>query len=51
MPALTTFVGRAGEARMLVLDNCEHVLGAAAELCGFMLPTVNDLTVLATASP
>jgi non-specific serine/threonine protein kinase len=34
---------------LLVLDNCEHVLGAAAELCGFLLPAADDLTVLATS--
>jgi predicted ATPase/DNA-binding CsgD family transcriptional regulator len=34
---------------LLVLDNCEHVLNAAAELCGFLLPAADDVTVLATS--
>jgi predicted ATPase/DNA-binding CsgD family transcriptional regulator len=34
---------------LLVLDNCEHVLGAAAELCGHLLPAADDVTVLATS--
>jgi predicted ATPase/DNA-binding CsgD family transcriptional regulator len=34
---------------LLVLDNCEHVLDAAAELCGFLLPAADDVTVLATS--
>jgi predicted ATPase/DNA-binding CsgD family transcriptional regulator len=34
---------------LLVLDNCEHVLGAAAELCGALLPAADDVRVLATS--
>ena len=34
---------------LLVLDNCEHVLGAAAELCACLLPAADDVTVLATS--
>jgi predicted ATPase/DNA-binding CsgD family transcriptional regulator len=34
---------------LLVLDNCEHVLSAVAELCGFLLPAADDVTVLATS--
>jgi predicted ATPase/DNA-binding CsgD family transcriptional regulator len=34
---------------LLVLDNCEHVLDAAAELCGSVLPAADDVTVLATS--
>jgi predicted ATPase/DNA-binding CsgD family transcriptional regulator len=34
---------------LLVLDNCEHVLGAVAELCGALLMAADDLTVLATS--
>jgi predicted ATPase/DNA-binding CsgD family transcriptional regulator len=34
---------------LLVLDNCEHVLGAAAELCGYLLSAADDVTVLATS--
>jgi predicted ATPase/class 3 adenylate cyclase/DNA-binding CsgD family transcriptional regulator len=34
---------------LVVLDNCEHVLGAAAELCAGLLAACDDLTVLATS--
>jgi len=34
---------------LMVLDNCEHVLGAAAELCGALLPAADDIRVLATS--
>jgi non-specific serine/threonine protein kinase len=34
---------------LLVLDNCEHVIGAAAELCGGLLAAADDLQVLATS--
>src|SRR5262249_37582663 len=34
---------------LLVLDNCEHVLGGVADLCGSLLPIADDLTVLATS--
>ena len=34
---------------LVVLDNCEHVLGAAAELCGALLPAADDVRVLATS--
>jgi predicted ATPase/DNA-binding CsgD family transcriptional regulator len=34
---------------LLVLDNCEHVLGAAAELCGALLAAADDVRVLATS--
>jgi non-specific serine/threonine protein kinase len=34
---------------LLVLDNCEHVIGAAAELCGRLLLGADDLRVLATS--
>src|SRR6201996_8718379 len=33
---------------LLVLDNCEHVIGAAAELCGRLLPAADDGRGLAT---
>jgi predicted ATPase len=33
---------------LLVLDNCEHVMGAAAELCGRLLGA-DDVRVLATS--
>ena len=34
---------------LLVLDNCEHVIGAAAELCGGLLAAADDLQILATS--
>ena len=34
---------------LLVLDNCEHVIGAAAELCGRLLVGADDVRVLATS--
>jgi predicted ATPase/DNA-binding CsgD family transcriptional regulator len=34
---------------LLVLDNCEHVIGAAAELCGRLLLGADDMRVLATS--
>jgi len=34
---------------LLVLDNCEHVLDAVAELCGHLLSAADDVTVLATS--
>ena len=34
---------------LLVLDNCEHVLAAVAELCGTLLPAADDVRVLATS--
>ncbi len=34
---------------LLVLDNCEHVIGAAAELCAGLLLGCDDLRVLATS--
>jgi predicted ATPase/DNA-binding CsgD family transcriptional regulator/transcriptional regulator with XRE-family HTH domain len=34
---------------LLVLDNCEHVIGAAAELCAGLLVACDDVRVLATS--
>ena len=34
---------------LLVLDNCEHVVVAVAELCGALLPAADDMRVLATS--
>ena len=34
---------------LLVLDNCEHVIGAAAELCAGLLAACDDIRVLATS--
>jgi predicted ATPase/transcriptional regulator with XRE-family HTH domain len=34
---------------LLILDNCEHVIGAAAELCAGLLLACDDVRVLATS--
>jgi len=34
---------------LLILDNCEHVLPAVAELCGVLLGRADDVCVLATS--
>ena len=34
---------------LLVLDNCEHVIGAAAELCGGLLAAADDVQIVATS--
>jgi len=34
---------------LLVLDNCEHVITAAAELCAELLPACDDVRILATS--
>lgn len=34
---------------LLVLDNCEHVLDAVAEVCGSLLRAVDDVRILATS--
>jgi predicted ATPase/DNA-binding CsgD family transcriptional regulator len=39
----------AGQQLLLVLDNCEHVLGAAAQLCAGLLTACDDVRVLATS--
>jgi predicted ATPase/DNA-binding CsgD family transcriptional regulator len=39
----------AGQQLLLVLDNCEHVIGAAAELCAELLAVADDVRVLATS--
>ena len=39
----------AGQQLLLVLDNCEHVIGAAAELCAGLLVACDDVRVLATS--
>jgi non-specific serine/threonine protein kinase len=50
MPA-TEAVARVLARRQLlvVLDNCEHVIGAAAELCAGLLQACDDVRVLATS--
>jgi non-specific serine/threonine protein kinase len=39
----------AGQQLLLVLDNCEHVIGAAAELCAALLAAADEVRVLATS--
>ena len=39
----------AGQQLLLVLDNCEHVVEAAAGLCAGLLPVADDVRVLATS--
>ena len=39
----------AGRQLLLVLDNCEHVIGAAAELCAGLLAACDEVTILATS--
>ncbi|HEU5391445.1 MAG TPA: LuxR C-terminal-related transcriptional regulator [Streptosporangiaceae bacterium] len=39
----------AGQQLLLVLDNCEHVLGPAAQLCAGLLTVCDDVRVLATS--
>jgi predicted ATPase/DNA-binding CsgD family transcriptional regulator len=39
----------AGRQLLVVLDNCEHVIGAAAEVCGRLLLGADDVRVLATS--
>jgi predicted ATPase/class 3 adenylate cyclase/DNA-binding CsgD family transcriptional regulator len=34
---------------LLVLDNCEHVIGAVAELCARLLAAADDVKILATS--
>lgn len=39
----------AGQQLLLVLDNCEHVLDAAAQLCARLLAACDDVRVLTTS--
>ena len=39
----------AGWQLLLVLDNCEHVIDAAAKLCGTLLAACDDMRILATS--
>jgi predicted ATPase len=39
----------AGQHLLLVLDNCEHMLDAAAQLCAGLLAACDDVRVLATS--
>jgi predicted ATPase/DNA-binding CsgD family transcriptional regulator len=39
----------ARQQMLLVLDNCEHVAGAVAEMCAALLPVADDVRILATS--
>ena len=39
----------AGQQLLLVLDNCEHLIGAAAQLCAGLLAACDDVRVLVTS--
>ncbi|MGH3150421.1 MAG: LuxR C-terminal-related transcriptional regulator, partial [Streptosporangiaceae bacterium] len=47
MDSLTMVLAR--QQLLLVLDNCEHVLAAAAELCEGLLSAADDLRILVTS--
>jgi predicted ATPase/class 3 adenylate cyclase/DNA-binding CsgD family transcriptional regulator len=47
MEALTEVL--AARQVLLVLDNCEHLIGAVAGLCGTLLPAADDVRILATS--
>ena len=50
MPAAETLTRvLARRQLLLVLDNCEHVIGAAAQLCAGLLQACDDVRVLATS--
>ena len=49
MPAAQAVAGvLARRQLLLVLDNCEHVIGAAAQLCAELLQACDDIRILAT---
>ena len=49
-PPLEVLTEALAERRLLlVLDSCEHVLAAVAEVCGHLLGSADDLRVLATS--
>jgi len=41
--------GLARQQLLLVLDNCEHLIDTAAELCGALLAAADDVRILATS--
>jgi predicted ATPase/DNA-binding CsgD family transcriptional regulator len=50
VPAAETLTRALARRQLLVvLDNCEHVISAAAELCGMLLALCDDVRVLATS--
>lgn len=49
-PAIDAIARQLARRKLLiVLDNCEHHIGAAANLCGALLGAVPDLKILATS--
>jgi hypothetical protein len=46
--SLAAVLGRQ-QLLLLVLDNCEHMIEGAADLCGALLPAADDLRILATS--
>jgi predicted ATPase/class 3 adenylate cyclase/DNA-binding CsgD family transcriptional regulator len=42
-------VALARQQVLLVLDNCEHIIAAAADLCDMLLPAADDVRILATS--
>jgi hypothetical protein len=50
LPAAEVLAGVLARLQLLlVLDNCEHVIGAAAELCGGLLAAADDVQIVATS--
>ena len=50
VPAAATLARVLGRQQLLlVLDNCEHVISAAAELCAQLVAACDDLRILATS--
>jgi predicted ATPase/DNA-binding CsgD family transcriptional regulator len=50
VPATEALVrGLGSQQVLLVLDNCEHVIGTAAQLCAELLAVCDDVRVLATS--
>jgi predicted ATPase/DNA-binding CsgD family transcriptional regulator len=45
--SLAAALGR--QQMLLVLDNCEHLIAAVAELCAALLPVADDVRILATS--
>jgi hypothetical protein len=39
----------ARQQMLLMLDNCEHLAGAAAEMCAALLPVADDIRILTTS--
>jgi predicted ATPase len=48
-PLETLAAALARRQPLLVMDNCEHVLGAVGDLCGALLPAADDVRILATS--